>query len=133
MSCMSVAKSKRSFRFHCHGFWLFFTFLFLLLARDYAFSRLFLVHIRPRVTTFVAAVVIPSTLPPIVIVPEDERIHGRRVALRILDRSHPMELFADRPLNNYVLLVLQVLGLRIEVELVIVGIRHDHFGFVHVN
>ena len=44
-----------------------------------------------------------------------------------------MELFADRPLNNYVLLVLQVLGLRIEVELVIVGIRHDHFGFVHVN
>ena len=81
MSCMSVAKSELSFRFHCQRFWLFFTFLFLLLARDYAFSRLFLVDIRPWVTTFVAAVVIPATLPPIVIVSEDERIHRRRVAL----------------------------------------------------
>lgn len=44
-----------------------------------------------------------------------------------------MELLADGPLHDHVLLVLVVLGRGLKVQLVVVGIRHHYFSSLHVH
>ena len=115
------------------AFQLLFWLLLLVIALHYPFSCLLLVDIGTLIISLVAAVVVPASLPSIIIVPENECIHSRWIALGILYCGHSMELFPNRPLHNHILLILQVLGLGIEVEFVVIGIWNHYFSLVHVN
>lgn len=95
--------------------------------------RLPLVDVAALVLPLVAAVVVPAALPSIVVVTQDQRVYRRRVTLSIRNVSDSMELFADGSLHDHVLLVLMVLPIRLEVQLVVVGVRHHHLCTLHMH
>ena len=71
---------------------------------------LLLVNIATLVLSLIAAVVVPTTLTAIIVVPQDQSIHSSRAVFGIRDVSHTVELFPDSTLNEHVLLVLMVLS-----------------------
>lgn len=91
------------------------------------------VDVAALVLPLVAAVIVPAALSPVVVVAQDERVGGGQVTLRILNVRHSVELFANCPLNDYVLLVLVILGIRLEVELIVVGLWDDDLGPLHMH
>ena len=95
--------------------------------------RLFSIHVRTCVLTLVAAVVVPTTLSTVIVVSQNKCVGGSVIALRILDISHAMELFADRPLDYHILFVLVILRISLEMKLIVVCIRHDNLGFLHMD
>jgi len=96
-------------------------------------GSLLLVHVATLVLSLIATVIVPASLPTIVVVSEDESIHSRRVALCILDVGHSVELLANRSLNDDILLVLVILSRGLEVQLIVVCIRHHYLRLLHVH
>ena len=90
-------------------------------------------NIAALILTLIAAVVIPATLPSIVVVTQDESVDSRRVALCVGDVSHPMELFSNCALNDNILLVLVILFVGFEVQLVVIGVRDHNLCSLHVH
>ena len=102
-------------------------------ARLTRLCSLLLVNISALVLTLITAVIVPTALPTIVVVSQNKRIDGGCIALSILDVCDAVELFADGALHDHVLLILVVLGRGLEVQLVVICVRDDHFGFLHVH
>lgn len=83
--------------------------------------------------SLVRHVVVPPAVASIVVVAQNERVARDSGVLGVLDAAHAVEVLSDLPLDNLVLLALQILVLEIEVKLVIGLIGADHFRFFHVE
>lgn len=94
---------------------------------------LLLVHVVAWVLTLVAAVVVPATLPSIVVVTKDKRVKSGSLAISVRYVGDSVEFFANSALNDNILFVLVVLSCRFEVQLVVVRVRHDNLCLLHVH
>ena len=90
-------------------------------------------HIRSLVGLLVATVVIPASMPSIVVVPQDHTVDSCLVGLRLRDVCDPVILLGDRFLHPEVLLGLNILLLEIKVQFVVVTILGHLFGPFHVE
>ena len=96
-------------------------------------GRLLLVYVGALVLSLIATVIVPSTLSSVVVVSQDECIDGGSVALSVFNVGDAVEFFADSALHDDILLVLVILSISLEVQLVVVGVRHDDLGLFHVH
>ena len=103
------------------------------MARLGLLGGLLCIDIAAFALTLVAAVVVPSTLSTIVVVPQDECVHRCGIALGILYRGHTVQLLADGSLDYLVLFILMQLGSMVKVQLVVIEVRHSNLGFLHVH
>ena len=94
---------------------------------------LLLVHVVAWVLTLVAAVVVPATLPSIVVVTKDKRVKSGSLAISVRYVGDSVEFFANSALNDNILFVLVILSCRFEVQLVVVRVRHDNLCLLHVH
>ena len=76
---------------------------------------LLLVHVVAWVLTLVAAVVVPATLPSIVVVTKDKRVKSGSLAISVRYVGDSVEFFANSALNDNILFVLVILSCRFEV------------------
>ena len=127
---LCVSSLVISFSFSSFGFFLSFSGGS---GRHRSLSGLLSVNVGAFGLTSIAAIVVPATLSTIVVVSKDQRVQGRRVALCIFDVRNSMELLADCSLHDDILLVLVVLLIRLEVQLIVVGIGNHHFGSLHMH
>ena len=114
----------------CCGFLLFLGGCSARLSR---LCSLLLIDISALVLTLITAVIVPAALPTIVVVSQNKRIDGSCIALSILDVCDAVEFFADGALHDHVLLILVVLGRSLEMQLIVICVRDDHFSFLHVH
>ena len=102
-------------------------------ARFSDLSSFLVVDIAALLLALVAAIVVPSSLTPIVVVPQNQSIDSSCIALCVLDSSHPVELLSNCSLDDLILLILVQFGSMVEMKLVIVEVRHYHLGLLHVD
>ena len=67
---------------------------------------------------FIAAVVVPATVPTVIVMPKDEHISGYSWIFRIFDGRYSVKLLANGALDDLVLLVLMQPSTIIEVNLI---------------
>jgi len=90
-------------------------------------------HLRLCALILVAAIVVPTSLSAVVVVSEDECVLSDTVVFGVSNVGDSVEFLSESPLHNLVLLVLvELLGV-VEMELVVVGIRHNNLGLLHVE
>ena len=80
--------------------------LFLLLGFFSEFSCLFSIDHASGILTLVAAVIVPTTVTTVIVMPEDEHISGYSRVFGIFDGCYSVELLANSALNDLVLFVL---------------------------
>lgn len=90
-------------------------------------------HIAAHALAFVADVVVPASVTTVVVVSRDQRVDRSVIVLGIFDARHTVEILAHLALHNLVLLRLQVLRLKVEMQFVVGCICRNHFGLFHVQ
>ena len=90
-------------------------------------------HVASSTATLVAAVVVPSAVPTIIVVPQNQGVLGNPRVFRLLNIAHAVELLANLSLNNLVLLILLIACFEVEMQLVVSQVSPDVLVFLHME
>jgi len=75
------------------------------------------------VLAFVATVIVPASIPAVVVIPKDERIFCGLGIVCVVQVSNSMKFFHNGSLDNLVLLALKQLSFVIKMHLVVSCVR----------